>query len=167
MPYQCGTPFQSSTAERPFRKNRSLFEEVAGTCRETYISLYTKQCCVLNAKKKPLHWWIHKSFDPDNRGINTVCYHLPHVRFYLIMSTPPLKSEDKLEKSPISTDQLQASSTTSNYDDLYDDISPELQSLASRKESHRASERVYGNWSVIIPRNVEKDWVWVWQLWTP
>lgn len=69
-------------------------------------------------------------------------FFLPHVRFYLIMSTLPSKSEDKLEKSPISTDQLQASSTTSNYDDLYDDISPELQSLASRKESHRASERV-------------------------
>ena len=72
-----------------------------------------------------------------------VCvFFLPYVRFYLIMSTLPSKSEDKLEKSPISTDQLQASSTTSNYDDLYDDISPELQSLASRKESHRASERV-------------------------
>ena len=65
------------------------------------------------------------------------------MRIYSIMSTLPIKSEDKLEKSPVNTDQLQASSITPPYDDLYDDISPELQSIASRKESHRASERVY------------------------
>ena len=72
-----------------------------------------------------------------------VCAHsLPHVRSQMNMSGVPAKNEEKATKSPTNPDQLQTSSSLTNYDDLYNDASPELQPTNSRKESHRASERV-------------------------
>ena len=72
-----------------------------------------------------------------------VCAHsLPHVRSQMNMSGVPAKNEEKATKSPTNPDQLQTSSSLTNYDDLYNDVSPELQPTNSRKESHRASERV-------------------------
>lgn len=140
--YQSYVLSTSYTAVHSFVKRNILFEKGICTCRSNDTSALRRQACSLNGPKKPMLGVMPNHLEWITAGWAMCVFFLPHVRFYLIMSTLPSKSEDKLEKSPISTDQLQASSTTSNYDDLYDDISPELQSLASRKESHRASERV-------------------------
>ena len=58
------------------------------------------------------------------------------------MASVSKKSEDGSFRSPASAEAVQMALPRSAVDDLDNDISPESVSAASRKESHRASERV-------------------------
>ena len=58
------------------------------------------------------------------------------------MSSNPVKSEDNYSKSPASVEPVQLPMSPAVVVELENDISPESVSAISRKESHRASERV-------------------------
>ena len=69
--------------------------------------------------------------------------HTPfHVTRVYEMGSISKKNEDGSFRSPASVEAVQIALPRSAVDDLDNDISPESVSAASRKESHRASERV-------------------------
>ena len=58
------------------------------------------------------------------------------------MSELSIKSEESVYRSPTNIEQAHGLDYSSVVDDIDNDISPESISVISRKESHRASERV-------------------------
>ena len=65
-----------------------------------------------------------------------------HVTRVYEMASVSKRNEDSYSRSPASVEAVQMALPRSAVDDLDNDISPESVSAASRKESHRASERV-------------------------
>ena len=53
-----------------------------------------------------------------------------------------VKMDDKYNQSPTNVEQANSIHSSVSFDDVDNDISPESMSTMSRKESHRASERV-------------------------
>ena len=80
----------------------------------------------------------------ENRSVfEQLKRHSPfHVPFVCEMELVSKKSEDSYYRSPASNEAVQLAIPPSVVDDLENDISPESISAVSRKESHRASERV-------------------------
>ena len=61
--------------------------------------------------------------------------------FVMSVSTNP-KMEEKSYRSPTNSEQAHSINSLMSFDDIDNDLSPESLSTISRKESHRASERV-------------------------